>query len=108
MTGRILEFNVDRQRLIRKQSCDFTGLVAGSVGYLQAKFYFSKEWDDCAKVATFGTEQDGEYPMLLDESDICNIPAEALKNEYFFVKVLGGKPAYRLETNRLKIKQEVT
>jgi hypothetical protein len=99
---------VDRQRLVRQQGCDFSGLVAGSVGYLKAKFHFSEEWDECAKVASFCPDDNTEYPIILDEDDCCLIPAEALKGAHFFVHVVGGRPEYRLATNKLKIMQEVT
>ena len=107
MTVRVLEFTVDKQRLTRTKGCDFSGIVARSVGYLKAKFHFSKEWDNCSKVAGFCSNGE-EYPVVL-EDDACMIPAEALLMDNFQVYVLGGKEdGYRIETTRIKVKQEVT
>lgn len=109
MSERILEFTVEKQLLQKKAGCDFSGIVAGSVGYLKAKFHFSNEWDKCAKVASFGSpDLDDEWPVLLDENDMCDIPAEVLRCQVFTVTVIGGKkPLYRINTNKIKVKQEV-
>ena len=87
---RTLEFKVDKQDLRKQPGCDFSGIVAKSVGYLHAKFHFSEEWDGCRKVASFWHD-DGEYPVLLDENDMCVIPAEALTGKSFLVSATGGK-----------------
>ena len=107
MEGRILEFNVDRQRLMRKRDCDFTGLVAGSIGYLKAKFNFSEEWDNCAKVACFEDADGNPYPIEIGKDGVCNIPAEAVTGERFYVSVIGGRRGYKLSTNEIKVRQEV-
>lgn len=108
MSGRILEFTVEKQRLTRKRGCDFSGIVAGSVGYLTAKFEFSSEWDNCAKVANFEAEGLEPMPVLLDKNGFCLIPSQVLKGDRFSVYILGGKPGYRIETGKLKVRQEVT
>ena len=105
---RILEFNVDKQRLNKRVDCDFGGLVAGSVGYLQTKFYFSEnEWGDCtAKVARFWVD-DVEHAEMLDSSNCCVIPSAVLTGSKFEVSVLGVAPGYRIETNKIAVRQEV-
>lgn len=105
---RILEFNVNKQRLNKKPNCDFSGLVAGSVGYLRAKFYFSDDdWHYCAtKVARFWID-DKEYAEKLDLNDCCDIPAEVLIGSKFEVSMLGAASDYRIETNRVTVRQEV-
>ena len=50
---RTLRFTVDGQTIRKNPDCDFSGLVAGSVGYLRANFKFSKEWFGCTKAASF-------------------------------------------------------
>ena len=73
---RVLDFIAEGQQLSRDPLCDFTGIAAGSRGYLQARFRFSKEWSGCKKVAVFlcrGTE----YPVGLKDNQ-CIIPWEAL------------------------------
>ena len=109
MGERILEFVVEKQRLMRKRDCDFSGLVAGSKGYLKAKFYFSKEWDGCTRIANFETVERDPYPVKLGEDNICLIPHEVLGGDVFHVSVLAGnKSGYRIGTNDMRIKQEVT
>lgn len=105
---RVLEFEVKGQRLLKKRSCNFSGLVAGSIGYLQAKFDFSEEWSDCTiKIARFWLGEE-EHAMTLDENNTCQIPDKVLKSESFDVSVLGACPSYRIKTNKTKIRQEAS
>lgn len=108
-TQRILEFDVNKQRLRKRPGCDFTGIVAGSIGYLRAKFYLSpEEWEDCTvKVARFWLD-DSEHSVKLDSNNSCDIPPEVLTGEKFAVSVLGVASKYQIETNEVKVKQEVT
>lgn len=104
---RTLEFDVKRQRLTKNRDCDFSGLVAGTVGYLRAKFNFSPfEWLGCKKAASFWIDGT-EYAVLLEDDDTCTIPHEALTGDRFYVSVLGAKTGYRIETSKVKVKQEV-
>lgn len=105
--GRILVFDVDRQRLTKSRYCDFSNIVSGTIGYLKAQFYFSQsDWESCAKVASFLVE-DQEYAAILDDNNMCVIPKEALTGKIFKVKVTGQKPGYRITTNETKVRQEV-
>ena len=105
---RILEFNVTKQRITKMQGCDFNDLVAGSVGYLYAKFHFSKnEWNPCKnKVARFWIGEQ-EYARMLDENNACEIPPEVLTGKRFGVSVLGASQDYKIETNKINVRQEV-
>lgn len=104
---RILEFEVIKQRITRRKSCDFTKIVAGSSGYLRAKFYFTQsEWRDCKKAASFWVNNE-EHAELLDENNTCLIPEAALIGDKFEVSVTGARDAYKITTNRTKVKQEV-
>ena len=105
---RILEFNVAKQRITKKQDCDFSGLVAGSVGYLHAKFHFSEnEWNRCTdKIARFWIGEQ-EYATLLGDDNACVIPTEVLTGKRFEVSVLGAADGYRIETNKINVRQEV-
>lgn len=103
---RVLEFIADGQRLKKRSDCDFSGLVAGSVGYLRAKFTFSDEWSDCKKAASFWVGEK-EYPALLDTDDSCEIPPDALVGELFEVSILGVKQDYKILTTKTKVRQEV-
>ncbi len=108
---RILEFDVNKQRLTKKRDCNFANIVAGSIGYLKAKFYFSQdEWRDCRKAASFWIGEEGaeqEHARLLDENDSCEIPPEVLTGDKFKVSVTGVRPNFRITTNKTKVKQEV-
>lgn len=103
---RTLEFTVNGQRLKKKIDCDFSGIVAGSVGYLRAKFYFSEEWDGCKKAASFW--RDGfEYASILDENNSCLIDGDALTDDHFHVSVTGVKEGYSIKSGKTKVRQEV-
>lgn len=103
---RTLKFEVNGQSIKKKTDCDFSGLVAGSVGYLRAKFLFSVEWHGCKKAASFWLG-DQEHAVLLDELDSCMIPPEVLTGEQFKVSVTGVKSLYKITTNKTKVRQEV-
>lgn len=111
---RILDFTIHKQRLTRTSTCDFSGLVAGSAGYLQAKFNFSSEWAECKKAASFiiknaNGDVEREYGRLLDENNTCDIPPEVLTYSEFYVRVKGIKEdvLYRIETSEIRVTQEV-
>ena len=105
---RTLDFKVDRQKLHKLPGCDFSEIVAGSVGYLCAKFHFSEEWNKCTKVASFFDEKNNEYSVLLDSEDSCMIPGEAPVGATFTVKLTGARGAnYIIRTDPMKVKQEV-
>lgn len=103
---RTLKFVVNGQTIKKQTDCDFSGLVAGSIGYLRAAFTFSSEWNDCRKAASFWLG-DQEHGRLLDENDSCMIPEEALTGEMFKVSVTGVKPDYKIKTTKTKVRQEV-
>ena len=105
---RILEFNVSKQRLNKKIGCDFSGLVAGSIGYLRATFNFAEDdWDKCTvKVARFWINEQ-EHAKSLDENNSCIIPPEVLTGSKFEVSVVGAAPGYKIETNKINVRQEV-
>lgn len=103
---RILQFVADGQRLKKQTDCDFSGLVAGSEGYLRAKFTFSDEWLGCKKAASFWIDGQ-EHAKLLDDDNSCIIPPEALVGSLFEVSVIGVKPNYKINSTRTKVRQEV-
>ena len=105
---RTREFNVSKQRLTKKTGCDFSGLVAGSVGYLRATFTFlDNDWVKCStKIARFWINEQ-EHAERLDETNSCVIPPEVLTGSKFEVSVVGAAPGYRIETNKINVRQEV-
>lgn len=116
---RVLEFDVNRQKITKTKGCDFKHLVAGSVGYLKAKFNFSNNgnaWAGCAKAASFWKD-DKEYAVLLDANNCCNIPDEVADGRVFYVSVTGAircsnmikgeVSEYVINTNKIKVVQGV-
>lgn len=103
---RTLEFVVDGQLIKKKTDCDFSGLVAGSKGYLNAKFHFSQDWNDCVKAASFWRDGN-EYAVKLDENNSCTIDEAALIGERFEVSVTGASTGFLIKTNKTKVRQEV-
>lgn len=103
---RTLEFIVNKQRLLRKPDCDFSHIVAGSVGYLRAKFYFSSEWNEYKKAASFWLNGE-EHARLLDENNSCDIPHEVLTEKVFEVSITGALNGSMIPTTKIKVKQEV-
>ena len=104
---RELRFNVEKQRITKQKDCDFSGIVAGSVGYLSAKFDFSEEWNQCdTKIARFWNSG-SEHSVILNADNECEIPAEALTTRIFEISVMGVKSSFRIETNKTRVRQEV-
>ena len=108
---RLLEFQVNRQTLRKLPGCDFSNIVAGSSGYLRAKFHFSEDWNDYTKkVVEFVGEHSNCDAVLLDENFECDIPVQ--NGGFFKVTVYGaGEPKDDtvpvINTNSMKVKQKV-
>lgn len=104
---RVLRFNVTGQTVTQDPSCDFSGLIPGSERYLQAEFHFSREWDDCVKVASFYSPLGHEYPpQVLDNTNTCMVPNVACANRVFKIVVIGKHPnGLKLKTNRVIVAQ---
>ena len=103
---RTLFFYVKRQ-IIQPYSKDgLGGLVAGTEGYVRAKFNFSSDWDDCKKVVGFFSLDGEEFsPRVLDEEGCCMIPKEALALHEFNIVLYGRKDGYTIVSRPIKITQ---
>ena len=104
---RTLRFIVDKQTITQDPSCDFSGIVPGTSGYLQAEFVFSQDWNGCAKVVAFYSPMGYEYtPEVLKDGRTCMIPAEALAKRTFKIKVIGdNRKGLVLTTNKVVVHQ---
>ena len=102
---RNLDFIVDGQKLARDPLCDFTGIAAGSKGYLFARFRFSKEWSGCKKAAVF-TCKGKDYAVGLKDN-MCEIPAEALTGSAVQVRVVGRRGGEEIPTTVVAFPQTV-
>lgn len=101
---RDINFKVTNQSIEVMGNCD--GIVAGTENYLQAVFEFSNDWANCIKVASFWSKNI-EHAVLI-KNNKCIIPAEALTESYFKVQVTGKRNNYKITTDKIKIKQEVS
>ena len=104
---RQLIFNIKEQTLDKSKKTSFKGIVAGSAGYLGAKFmFYGNAWAGCKKAASFWVDEQ-EYGILLDKYDSCVIPKEALVGDRFEVSLTGLKDGYIIKTNKIEVRQEV-
>lgn len=103
---RTLKFIVEGQVISQDPNCDFSKLVPGSEGYIQAEFSFSPEWDGYTKVVAFFSNLGREFqPQKLDYKSTCVIPAEVLKRSIFKIQVVGQKGSNKLRTNKVVVRQ---
>lgn len=102
---RTLKFIVDDQIITKDPHCDFSNIVPGSEGYLQAKFSFSSAWDGCAKVAGFYSVMGEEYQPQLLKDDTCIIPTEACERQEFKIRIFGKKDGFKITTNKVVVNQ---
>jgi hypothetical protein len=103
---RTLKFVVDGQIIKPDPNCDFSDLVPGTEGYLQAEFSFSSEWSGYAKVAGFWSVLGEEYPpQILQAGKTCIIPSDILKKRIFKIQIIGKRGDLRLKTNKIEVKQ---
>ena len=103
---RLLEFNVNAQHIEKDPNCNFDDIVAGTSNYLRAKFTFSPEWQGCTIAASFWRGEK-EHAVLVTDG-VCDIPSEALVGATFRVSVTGRRGDYRITTNRVLVRQEVS
>ena len=105
MKKRILIFDVIGQTLRPADSCDLTGIMAGTAEYLIARFNFSPEWYGCKIAASFWIGKD-EYAVPVKNGE-CVIPKEALTGTRFAVSLTGVNSKYRITTNAMSVFQSV-
>ncbi len=104
---RVLQFALKEQKLLKQG--DFSGITAGSRGYLKCCFAAEdNDWRMAKKVAVFG---DGVL-VKLDGSGECMVPDEMTDRKSFKVKVAGertlpGGKTVRMMTNAVLIEQVV-
>ena len=103
---RVLRFIVDGSNIIQDPSCDFSGLFPGSETCIKAEFAFSQEWTGMIKVAAFWSIIGSEYPpQILDDTNSCLIPNEALIRPAFKIQLLGKSAKTMIKTNNITVYQ---
>ena len=98
---RVLDFKVNKQTISKHG--DFSGLIAGTRGYLRARFAFSSEWANSKRVAVFSCA-DGEFPVLL-KGNMCDVPDEAAACLSFKVRVVGRHDNDTMTSSRVTVIQ---
>lgn len=98
---RILQFKVAGQSLSKYG--EFSGLIAGTKGYLYAAYNFDREWDGCKKAAVF-SRYDKEYPVPIVNGK-CAVPDEITEYKRWKVYLVGVKDGYRITTNEVEVRQ---
>ena len=96
---RTLIFAVDGQKLAKDG--DFTGIAAGSKGYLKCRFELAGDWAKAKKIALFN----GEYPVAVDSFGECLVPDEVTDGRSFKVRLAGQSGKMRMLTNQVLIEQ---
>lgn len=102
---RTLRFSARGQSLAKLYGCK--GIVAGSRGYLRARFRLSADYDGCFVAAAFATPDGREYAVPLT-GDTCDVPDEVAAGQQWAVRLVAvRRDGFRLETNAVEIQQEV-
>lgn len=103
---RTLKFAVNAQKISPDPSCDFSGIVPGTAGYLHAAFEFSVEWRGLAKVAEFRKylcDEPVSVPIINGE---CAVPDTVTGGKAWYVKIIGKRGDVILPTCNCKVEQE--
>ncbi|MDU1962194.1 MAG: hypothetical protein E6749_17550 [Enterocloster clostridioformis] len=104
---RTLRFKVSGQELIRAPGCDFSNIIAGTSGYLQAAFEFGQDWDGTIQVAAFYPYLQSREVGRLIKDGTCIVPDEITVYDTFKIGVVGQREnGQRITTNLITIKQE--
>lgn len=99
---RILNFQVSGQSL--SKNGDFSGIVAGTKGYLRLTFDFDPEWAGCKKAVIFRRyDREQALPVI---NGWCPVPDEIVQHSRWKVRLIGEKEGYRITTNEVEVKQE--
>ncbi|WP_270603976.1 hypothetical protein [Dorea amylophila] len=98
---RILQFTVSGQSL--KKEGDFSGIVAGTNGYLQTSYNFNNDWKDCKKAAIF-SRYEKDYPVPIINGR-CEVPEEVTGCKCWRVRLIGEREGYRITTNQVEVYQ---
>ena len=101
---RTLRFYVDGQRISKDSKCNFSGIVAGSKGYLDCMFSFSKDWENLAKVAVFRTADTTKYIPIVNNR--CDMPDDVTDSTRIHVSVIGKDAYTALSTSTAVVMQQ--
>ncbi len=98
---RTLQFKVSGQSL--SKNGDFSGIVAGTKGYLRLYFDFDPEWAGCKKAVIFSRyDREQALPVI---NGGCPVPDEIAQHSRWKVRLIGEKKGYRITTNEVEVRQ---
>lgn len=97
---RKLMFTVNGQQL--RKSGDFSGIMAGSKGYLKCGLQLNdNDWLRAKKVMVFNDE----YAVVVNADYECRVPDEVTDAKSFKVQLIGQAGKTRMMTNPVLIEQ---
>lgn len=97
---RRLIFAVEGQKLSKQG--DFSGITAGSKGYLRCNFVTGdSDWLGAKKVALFNETS----AVAVDEAGECAVPDEVTGEKSFKLRLIGQNGSTRMTTNAVLIEQ---
>lgn len=95
---RTIEFEVNQQKIKNVNSIAY--VYGGTHNYLNFKFTFGPDWNDCVKAIVFITDK--ELPFLLKD-DECVVPEKAFNSDSLAFYLVGKKTDYRIESRKFVI-----
>lgn len=102
---RTLKFIVNKQRMRKDSKTDFANIVAGTIGYLEAEFETTNDWNGCSIVAYFSGNEREEYMPVINGR--CMVPENVLGGPAFTVQLIGTKDNYRVVSTKEHVLQKV-
>ena len=97
---RTINYKVTQQLIQTEERLD--DIYKGTQNYLNLKFEFDDNWDDCVKAIVFEIKGK-EHPMLL-KNDQIEVPQEACSSDFIWFYLVGKKKGYRVQTKKAYIK----
>lgn len=97
---RMMKFTVEGQQL--RKSGDFSGIMAGSRGYLKCGLQLNdNDWLRAKKVMVFNDK----YAVAVNADYECRVPDEVTDAKSFKVQLIGQAGKTRMMTNPVLIEQ---
>lgn len=100
---RTLKYKVQKQNVIRDNTCDFSNIVRGTNNYINLIFEWDEDWKNKAKVISLRNAEGVETNLAVKEN--VALP-EIVTNGSIFSFVLYGKDLeQKIQTNREYVEQ---
>lgn len=86
---RTLKFILDGQKLKKDPSCDFTGLICGTMNYVKLSFDVSGDWNKCFIIVSFLDENDHEIDASELKNFECLVPNTTSSYKKYKIRLIG-------------------